>query len=236
MKSKVALVKNIQALQDAYTSVENAELGAERIVLLHGATGTGKSTAVIHLMNRTNAIYVEASPAWTLASMYRAIVTAIGADPKGSAADLETYIVGEMGKKDRPLFIDEIDHILLPGAATALRMLEAIRSLHDKSKMPVVMIGMDRIEQKIRLREQLARRVNQWVKFLDLDRDDARIVADTLCDVPINDDWLDALFVATKGRISYITANVKKARQRARANRWSEVTLALWGGPTFQIK
>lgn len=63
MKSKVALVKNIQALQDAYTSVENAELGAERIVLLHGATGTGKSTAVIHLMNRTNAIYVEASPA-----------------------------------------------------------------------------------------------------------------------------------------------------------------------------
>ena len=235
MKSKVALVKNIQRLLDAYGVVETAEAGAERMVLLHGATGTGKSTALLHLMNQTDAIYVEASPAWTLNSMYRAIVAAIGADPRGRSADLERYIVEEMGKRSRPLFVDEIDHILLPGATSTLRMLEALRSIHDKSRMPIVMVGMDRIEQKIRLREQLARRVFQWVKFTDLDRDDARTVADTLCDIPIADDWLDAVFAATKGRISYISHNIKKARVRARSNRWAEINLEAWGGNIFVV-
>lgn len=236
MKPKVALVKNIQALKDGYAAVENAELGSERIVLLHGATGTGKSTAVVYLMNQTNAIYVEASPAWTLTSMYRAIVSSIGLNPLGRAADMERQIIDEMLYKDRPLFIDEIDHILLPGAATALRMLEAIRSLHDKAQMPVVMIGMDKIEGKIRAREQLARRVHQWVQFTDLDLGDARIVADTLSDIPIADDWIEALFGQSKGRISKIAHNIKRARVRAKANRWDEINLARWGGPIFQIK
>jgi DNA transposition AAA+ family ATPase len=126
-------------------------------------------------------------------------------------------------------------YILLPGVSTGLRMLEAIRSIHDKAKMPVVMVGMDKIEQKIRVREQLARRVFQWVKFENLDREDVDIVAQSLCDIPIADDWLDALFGATKGRISYVAHNIKKARNRARASRWSEINLAVWGSPTFLV-
>jgi predicted GTPase len=107
--SKVAHVKNIQLLLDAYDVVENADPGDERIVLLHGATGTGKSTAIVHLINATNGIYLEASPTWTLTGMYRAIVNAIGLEPRGRNVDLEVAIVDEMGRNGRPLFIDEID-------------------------------------------------------------------------------------------------------------------------------
>jgi DNA transposition AAA+ family ATPase len=235
MKTRVALVKNIQRLLDAYAIVENAEPGSERMVLLNGATGTGKSTALLHLLNQTNGIYTEASPAWTLTSMYRRIMTAIGQEPRRLNIDMEEIIIDTMGRHTRPLFIDEIDHILLPGATTTLRMLEALRSIHDKSGMPIVMVGMDKIEQKLRTREQLTRRIFQWVTFTDLDRDDARIVADTLCDVPIADDWLDALFEKTKGRISYLSHNIKKARIRARSNRWQEINLAVWGGPLFVV-
>ncbi|MER2527824.1 MAG: ATP-binding protein [Candidatus Competibacter denitrificans] len=234
--SKIALVKNIQRLMDAYSVVEQADPGDERIVLLHGPTGTGKSTAIVHLLNDTDAIYVEASPTWTLGSMYRAIVNAIGLEPRGHNADLEATIVDEMGKKGRPLFIDEMDYILLPGATTGLRMLEAIRSIHDKAQMPVVMVGMDKIEEKIRLRKQLERRVFQWVRFENLDREDVGVVASSLCaDIPFDDDWLDALFAATKGRISYVAHNIKKARTRFRSNRWERVTLKNWGGPTFVV-
>lgn len=234
-RSKVAHVKNIQLLLDAYDMVESAEPGDERIVLLHGPTGTGKSTAVVYLINATDGIYVEASPAWTLSSMYRAILGAIGIEPKGRNADLEQNIVDEMVKQNRPLFIDEIDYLFLPGSSTAVRMLEVVHSLHDKAKMPIIMVGMDKIESRIRTREQLARRVFQWVQFNDLDREDARIVADALCDTPINDDWLDALFEKTGGRMSYIAHNIKKAKNRARAKGWQEINLATWGGPIFQV-
>lgn len=235
MKPKVAHVKNLQRLLEAFDAVERREPGADGMILLYGTTGTGKTTALTYLLNQTDAIYVEASPAWTLGSMYRAIVAEIGVEPRGRSADLERYIVDEMLTKGRPLFVDELDHLLLPGATTALRMLEALRSLHDKSHMPVVMVGMDKIEQKIKLREQLARRVFQWVKFGDMDRADARIVADTLSDIPIADDWLDALFAATKGRISYLAHNVKTARRRAKGNRWEVIDLAHWGPPVFLL-
>lgn len=60
-------------------------------------------------------------------------------------------------------------------------------------------------------------------------------MADTLCDIPIADDWLDAVFAATKGRISYISHNIKKARSRARSNRWTEINLEAWGGNIFVV-
>lgn len=236
MKPKVALVKNLQNLLNAYDAVEKREPGADGMILLYGATGAGKTTALGYLLNQTSAICVEASPAWTLGSMYRAIVTEIGVEAKGRSADLERYIVDEMIKNRRPLFIDELDHLLLPGATTALRMLEALRSLHDKSKMPIVMVGMDKIEQKIKLREQLARRVFQWVKFVDLDLADARVVAETLSGIPVADDWLDALFTATQGRISYVSHNIKTAYRRAKTNRWDVIDIAHWGAPIFTVR
>jgi DNA transposition AAA+ family ATPase len=235
MKPRIAPVKNIQRLLDAYAAVEQRAPGDDGMVLLYGATGAGKTTALVHLLNATNGIYVEASPAWTLGSMYRAIVAEIGAEPRGRAADLERYIIDHMGTQTRPLFVDELDHLLLPGASTSLRMLEALRSIHDKSKMPIVMVGMDKIERKIKLREQLTRRVFQWVKFTDLDRDDARVVADTLSDIPIADDWLDALFTATKGRISYLSINIAAARRRAKASRWEVIDLSRWGTKLFVV-
>lgn len=235
MKPKIAIVKNLQRLLEAYEAVENRDPGADGMILLYGATGVGKTTGLCYLLNQTDAIYVEASPAWTLGSMYRAIVAEIGVEPRGRSADLERYIVDEMITKSRPLFIDELDHLLLPGATTALRMLEALRSLHDKSRMPVVMVGMDKIEQKIKLREQLARRVFQWVKFADLDLGDARILADALSDVPVDDRWLEALFTACKGRIAYLALNIKSARRRAKAGHWDAITLEKWGAPTFIV-
>ncbi len=235
MKPRIAPVKNVQHLLDAYGAVEQRAPGEDGMVLLYGATGVGKTTALVHLINETNGIYVEASPAWTLGSMYRAIVTEIGLEPRGRSADLERTIVDHMGTKARPLFIDELDHLLLPGANTSLRMLEALRSIHDKSRMPIVMVGMDKIEQKIKVREQLARRVFQWVRFTDLDREDTRVVADTLSDIPVADDWLDALFTATKGRISYLSINIAAARRRAKAGRWDVIDLAHWGSKLFVV-
>jgi len=235
MKPKIAMVKNLQRLLEAYDAVENRDPGADGMVLLYGQTGVGKTTGLIHLLNQTDAIYVEASPAWTLGSMYRAIVTEIGVDPRGTSADLERYIVDEMLTKNRPLFVDELDYLLMPGAKDTLRMLEALRSLHDKTRMPVVMVGMDKIETKIKLREQLARRVFQWVKFVDLDLDDARILADTLSDIPVEERWLEALFAACKGRIAYLALNLKNARRRAKSGRWDAITMERWGAPTFIV-
>lgn len=239
MKPTIAMVKNIEKLQDALDAIINRGAGVEGMCLAYGATGTGKSTALSYFVNRYHAIYVEASPSWTLTGMLGAIIRAMGVDPKLmegprlTAADMEAFIVAEMMGKGRPLFIDELDHILLPGQSTTLRMLESLRSIYDKSRMPVVMVGMDKIDRKIALREQLARRIFVRVRFEDQDRGDVRQVADALCELPVADDWLDDLHTAVKGRIGYVVLNLALAERRAKGNRWDLIDRAHWKEATF---
>jgi len=235
MRAKVAPVKNIARFAEALESVTLAGHSDERMVLVHGATGVGKSTALAYFMNRFNAIWVEASPAWSLTSMLRAILNGIGQQPRARAAEMEEQIIQEMGAHGRPLFIDELDYIFLPGQQTSLRMLESLHSIHDKSRMPVVMVGMDKIDRKIKVREQIARRVFQWVEFNDLDREDARTAADSLCEVHIEDDLLDALFHATSGRMGRMRLGLAQIERRAKANSWDRVDTAKWGGKPWQL-
>ncbi len=230
MKAKIAHVKNIARLGDALDAVVDRSDGTEGMVLVYGATGVGKSTALAYYLNQYNAIYVEASPAWSLGSMLSAITLSMGQMPKGRAADLEKQITDEMMQQGRPLFIDELDHILLPGQGTSLRMLEALRSIYDKSRMPVVMSGMDKIDRKIKLREQLSRRVFQWVEFTDLDAADVRITADTLLECHLADDLLADIVTATQGRMGRLIPVLAAIDRRAKGHGWEEVTKSLWGG------
>jgi len=235
MKAVTAPVKNISRFSDAMEAVTTHAHRDERMVLIHGATGVGKSTALAYFMNRFNAIYVEASPAWSIGSMLRAIVLAAGHLPLRRAADMERQIVDEMMGEGRPLFIDELDYLFLPGQQTSLRMLEALHSIHDKSRMPVVMVGMDQIDRKLKLREQIARRIDQWVGFTDLDREDARTVADSLSEIAIEDDLLDRLFTETQGRMGRIRLGLAQAERFAKSKKWDRIDLDRWGNRAWNL-
>ncbi|MDS4029980.1 MAG: ATP-binding protein [Candidatus Contendobacter sp.] len=235
MRAVIAPVKNISRFSSAMEAVAANEHRDERMVLIHGATGVGKSTALAYFMNRFNAVYAEASPAWSIGSMLRAIVTAAGHLPKGRAADMERQIVDEMMGEGRPLFIDEMDYLFLPGQQTSLRMLETLHSIHDKSRMPVVMVGMDKIDRKLKLREQIARRIDQWVLFSDLDRDDARAVADHLSEVHIENDLLDLLYAATQGRMGRIRLALAQVERLAKGKKWDRIDAERWGNRPWQL-
>lgn len=235
MKAKIAGVKNITRLGDALDAVMTRSAGVEGMVLVYGASGVGKSTALAYYLNQFDAIYVEASPAWSLGSMYAAILAGIGIAAKGRAADMERQIVDEMSANNRPLFVDELDHVLLPGQGTTLRMLEALRSIYDKSRMPVLMCGMDKVDRKLKLREQLSRRIFQWVEFGDLDADDARVVADTLCEVGVADDLLADAFAASGGRMGRLVPALAQIERRAKANGWKAVDRQQWGGRSWHF-
>ena len=211
MRAVIAPVKNISRFSSAMEAVAANEHRDERMVLIHGATGVGKSTALAYFMNRFNAVYAEASPPGRLARCCAPSSPPPGIYPRGRAADMERQIVDEMMGEGRPLFIDEMDYLFLPGSKTSLRMLETLHSIHDKSRMPVVMVGMDKIDRKLKLREQIARRIDQWVLFSDLDRDDARAVADHLSEVHIENDLLDLLYAATQGRMGRIRLASRKS-------------------------
>lgn len=239
MRDKTAIVKNISKLQEAFDAAMYRDSAVEGMVVVHGKTGAGKTTAISWLVtqlknNEINPIFIEASPAWSLKAMLADICRACEIEPKGSAADLAAIVKDQM-LMGRPLFIDEVDHLFLPGQDTTLRMVEQIRSLYDFSKTPVVLIGMDKLERKLKGREQLYRRVFQWVEFQDLDAADLRVLADTLLEIPVADDFLAMLVDKTGGRVGRIVLGLAQAERRAKGNKWDLIDLDRWGDKPLNI-
>jgi hypothetical protein len=108
-------------------------------------------------------------------------------------------------------------------------MLETLRDIHDLSEMPVVLVGMEGIERRLVHRQQLARRISQWVEFLPADLEDAGILAQTMCSVKIADDLLQALHPEAKGSMRLMAVGLARIQALGRANGWTSVDADQWG-------
>jgi len=238
MRYKIAPVKNIARLRDAYGALETAAPGVPRMGLVYGFTGAGKTTAITWLMNQTNAIVVKASPTWTLSSMLSKIMIEIGIDPLRRAADMEDIIIKTMQRDSRPLFVDEADAFTDPAVRgdRSYAILETLRSIHDMSKMPVILIGMDGIERRLASRHQLMRRISQWIKFEKADFEDARTLADAICEVRIEDDLLERLLDASKGSVGLMMVGLANIERAAKANSYKSIGLDTWGNRPFNLR
>lgn len=226
MKKNMAMVKNVMALQAAFEALSGREHGVPGMGLLYGHTGAGKTTAATWLISNSNGVYARANATWTPNAMLGKLMIELGAEPlhNGGAAMVK-HITDALMLEQRPVFIDEADYLL-----SNLKMLETLRDIHDISGQPVVLIGMEGIERRLVHRQQLARRISQWVEFLPSDAEDARILADSICDITVEDDLLQSLHDEAKGSIGLMTVGLSRIEALAKANGWKKVDADQWGG------
>lgn len=224
MQSKIVLTKNIVALSDAATTLTRRAPGMPGMGLVHGETGAGKTTAVTWLVNRHNGVYVRALAAWTPAAMFTAILRELGRHARGSCAQMVGDIIEALALSGRPLFVDEADYLV-----DSKRMSESLRDIHDMTSVPVVLIGMAGIDQRLSSRRQLTGRVLQDVRFEALDLEDAQRVAKELCDVMVKADLLDFAHKKTGGYVRNLVVALARIEECARSHGRDTIGLAEWG-------
>lgn len=226
MRNKLAVTKNVGALQLAFESLAIRGTGIPGMGLVYGYTGAGKTTAVTWLINKTRGVFVRATATWTSSAMLGRIMVELGAEPlsRGSAAMVD-HIVRTLAREQRPLFVDEADYL-----ARDVKMLETLRDIHDLSGQPVILIGMEGIERRLVHRQQLARRISQWVEFAPSDLDDARTIADTVCEVYIEQDLLEAVHAEAKGSVGLMVVGLARIEAYAKGNGLEAMGGDRWGG------
>lgn len=225
MKNRLAPVKNVATLQNAFQALKARDAGVPGMGLVHGETGAGKTTAVTWLMNRENAIYVRAAATWTPSAMLGKIMGELGAEAlaRGSSAMVD-HITNAMAIDQRPLFVDEADYLL-----ANLKMLETLRDIHDVSGLPVVLVGMAGIEKRLVHRQQLSRRISQWVGFKPCDLEDAAILARNVCEVGIAEDLLAYVHAEAKGSMGHMVVGLSRIESLAKGQGWDAITSQQWG-------
>ena len=229
MRSETLPVKNVLRLSTAGEQLVKRASGVPAIGVIYGATGYGKTTAVDWYCNKTQAVYVRARASWTPASMVGSIAKELRLPPGGSCDNLVEKIIERLSFSNRPLFIDEADYVV-----DSKKMTEMLRDIHDVATVPVVLIGMAKILQKLQAREQFTGRILKSVEFFPLDMDDARKVA-KLCEVEIREDLLVKVHADAKGACRNIIVSLSEAERIAQARGLNAIGLAELGGKATKL-
>jgi len=230
MHHKMAIVKNVLVAQAAFEALQERNVNLPGMGLIYGKPGYGKTTAITWLVNQYNGVFVRAGATWTPTAMLSTILTELGVEPSGRLNTYVDSICEHLAITGRPLFVDEGDYLL---DGSNVKMIETLRDIHDITQVPVMVIGMNGIEKKIKRRLLLARRVTQWVEFKPADQEDARIVADTMCEISVADDLLARLYDAASGSIGLMVVGLARIEQLAKANEWGGVDALTWGEREF---
>jgi DNA transposition AAA+ family ATPase len=110
-----------------------------------------------------------------------------------------------------------------------MRMLECLRDIHDAAMVPVMLVGMEGFEDKVRSRPQFYGRISQKVEFSPLNLEDTALVAASLCEVSIAPDLLEQIHKETKGSIRLIVVALCRLETFAKGNRITTLDAAGWG-------
>jgi len=183
VRTEMAMTKNVRRFLAAVRELSDRPLGVEGMAILWGDPGEGKSTTVAFACNALDGIFLRANACWTITSMLSALMTELGLPRYGRKAPMVDAAVKAMSERPRPIFIDEADYLL-----RVKDLLDVMRDIYDVSGAPVVLIGMEDFARKVQSIGKFARRVTQWVKFSGIDAEDARTLADALCEVTVADE------------------------------------------------
>ncbi len=231
MRHELAKTKNVKRFMGALHDLQTRGLGIEGMGILWGQPGEGKSTVIAYATNTLNGVFMRANACWTVTAMLGTLVRELGGQAKSFRAPMVEWAASELSERPRPVFIDEADYLLRDAS-----MIDSMRDLYDMSGCPVVFIGMEDLGRKLAGVERysrFSRRITQWIEFCGLDLEDARMVADTVCEVKVADDLIAHLHEETRGNIGRMVTGLSLIERMGKTNSLPVVTAKDWGKRTL---
>jgi DNA transposition AAA+ family ATPase len=197
MKKEFAITKNVKRFVSAVKAIVTSPAGIDRMSLVFGDPGLGKSETAIWWVNNfgENAAYIRTKKLMSGRWLLEEIIAELGESPAWRTSDLFRQAVEALTGSDRVIILDEVDYL-----AHDARVIETIRDIHDTTGSPFVFIGMDQADKKLKRFRHLWRRFSQVVRFDPLDREDITAVLKQICEIEIDESVFD--FITSSGDIT----------------------------------
>jgi len=174
---------------------------------------------------QTRAYYVAMQSVWTRRAFLEAVAREMGLAATGTIAHIANAVAEQLVLSGRPLLIDEADVLAERDGGAGL-----VKDLYESTLGTILLIGEEKLPQKLTRYERLHGRVLEWVGAMPATLADARALCGIYCPgVEVADDLLGAFAAKAKGSVRRIAVNLDRVRQSAKSQGWQRVDLALWG-------
>lgn len=198
------------------------------LVVFHGRSGLGKSSAATYAANEYQAYYVECKSTWTRKAFLQAILKDMGVPPAKNLADMTDQICEELMSSGKPLIIDEADYL------ADKNMIMMVMDIYEGSDAAIMLIGEERLPQKLTRYEKIHNRILTWVPAQECTLTDVQQLAHIYAPgVEIEPALLENLHNATKGTTRRVCVTLDNIRNWAADNGTDRVTAATYDEPFF---
>jgi hypothetical protein len=224
LKPTFALVSNVERLMAGMAIVHQRGAMEAGMMLVTSEPGFGKTeTLRWYVAQQPYAVYVRAKSGWTRHWFLNDLLSALGVSPQRLTEDMFRQAVGALEARPYMVVVDEVEHVLVDHA-----VMEAIRDISDATKIPVVLVGMDQVKDRIRSRyPQISSRIAVIVYFQPVSREDVAKAASTLLDgVRLADDLVDEIHRQCEGRMRLVMNALGTCERIARQRKAAQLALA----------
>jgi hypothetical protein len=197
MKNVFVRLSNTAAFLDAYEIMERRGAAENCFMVVDGKPGYGKTSTAQWFAASNGLPFVRAKREWRPSWMLRELLETVQVAPAHSYERIFQQIVAELGKRsaiaqveERPfaIIVDEADHVVGSSA-----LMETLRDISDLIEVPILLIGMGRIQAGIKRFPQIASRAEAHVEFKPLTLADTRLLVEQRGDVQLDADLLALL-------------------------------------------
>ena len=219
-----APLRNLGILDDILIRSKDRAEHLPGIVTFSGPSGFGKSTAAGYIAAKHQAYYVEVRSTWTKKAFLEAILRQIGIEPAKTVYRQTDQVSEELACSQKPIILDEFDN------AVDRNLVELVRDLYEQSKAPFVLIGEERLPQKLQKWERFHGRIMDWAQAQPAGMDDAEaLVRHYMPGLYVEEDLLKVLVEQARGSVRRIVTNLDRINKFARGEGLKEIGLANWG-------
>lgn len=200
------------------------------ITTFSGPSGFGKSTSAGYVAAKYDCAYVECRSVWTKKSFLEALLRQLGVPAAKTMHKMADQISEELALSQRPVILDEFDH-----AVGKEGFVEMVRDIYEQSKSPVILIGEEKLPQKLMSWERFHGRIMSWGQALPANLADARALNSHYHqDVRVQDDLLEVLVHHARGSIRRIVTNLNEISEFAESEGLESISKKEWGNRPLQ--
>ncbi len=212
MNKKFIITKNVKKFIELTDALKKAPPNLPKMALVYGDYGLGKSQTILWWVTNNDAIYVRCNHKMSGRWLLSEIVEELDEIPYYQSSQLFNQIEEKMKFNPRILVIDEIDFLLNNSSS-----IEVIRDLHDKIGIPIILVGMNLAEQKLKRHKHVYDRLLGVLKFETFDKNDVIKIVKELSEANFTEEALD--IIASKfNQFRQLVKLIHKAENIAKMN------------------
>ena len=222
MKKEFAITDNYKRFIAALQAVVSAPPGVDRMGLIYGDPGLGKTESAIRWVNEfgDKAAFIRTKKLMTGRWLLEEIVNELGESPAYRTQDLFKQAVDALIGTNRVVMLDEVDYL-----AHDARVIETIRDIHDVTNSPFIFIGMDQADKKLKRYRHLWRRFSQVVKFEPLGKHDVENVLKQICEIEFDELIIDYIFGAGELTVAALYRWAMRLEQIGKRSNKNKITV-----------